>query len=191
MPVPYQEGDTVSEKQLSSKRVELKWVGELGFLARREGGPWWPVGTLPAGTLPAGPGMEEVADPSVPDQWRRGLAPMEFVLVALGGCTGMDVVSILKKKREPLAAFAVTVEALQAAEHPRVYTHVSLKYRVHGPVNPASARRAAELSIERYCSVGAMLTRVVPVTYTLEFDDGQVIDLGTKSGIGAGGRPIA
>ena len=161
-----------------SKRVELKWVGKLGFLARREGGPWLPVGTLPPKTGP------------VPIVAREGMAPMELVLVALGGCTGMDVVSILKKMREPLEAFTVMVEAVQAAEHPRVYTHISLTYRVQGPVNPANARRSAELSIERYCSVGAMLTRAVPVTYTLELDGGEQIDLGTKGGVdgGAGGR---
>ncbi|HHY96007.1 MAG TPA: OsmC family protein [Firmicutes bacterium] len=161
-----------------SKRVELRWVGKLGFLAQNEGGRWLPVGTLPAGTEPGSVALKPAP--------RAGMTPMELVLVALGGCTGMDVVSILEKMREPLEAFTVTVEAVQAAEHPRVYTHISLTYRVQGPVDPANARRSAELSIARYCSVGAMLTRAVPVTYTLELNGGQKIDLGTKGGVDGG-----
>ena len=87
-----------------------------------------------------------------------GMSPMEMLLVSLGGCTGMDVVSILKKKRQEVTAFEVRVHGERAQGHPRVYTRIMVEYAVTGRhVDPAAVRRAVELSRDTYCSVMAML----------------------------------
>lgn len=157
--------------ETTTRRIVLEWLGGMGFVARNEAGRATLVGTPPperAGEVLAGL-----------DVARSGLSPMEMVLAALGGCTGLDVISILEKMRQRVDTFAVVVEGERATEHPKVYTTARLTYRLTGEIEPANARRAAELSIQRYCSVGAMLTRAVPVTYTLELN-GEVTDLGTR-----------
>ncbi|MFV1957932.1 MAG: OsmC family protein [Planctomycetota bacterium] len=98
-----------------------------------------------------------------------GSRPMEVLLMALGGCTGMDVVSILRKKRAPVTDFVVEVEAERADEHPKVYTKIHVKYVVTGRgVKPADVERAIELSETTYCSITAMLRPNVEVTSSYE-----------------------
>ena len=157
--------------EVARKTIILEWLGGMGFVARNEAGR-----TVLVGTPPPDRAREAVAGV---EPTQAGLTPMELVLAALGGCTGLDVISILEKMRQRVDAFTVVVQGERAAEHPRVYTRVQLTYRLAGEIEPANARRAAELSIQRYCSVGAMLTRAVPVTYTLELN-GEVTDLGTR-----------
>ncbi|MER3469242.1 MAG: osmotically inducible protein OsmC [Thermoflexus sp.] len=89
----------------------------------------------------------------------QGPRPMELVLVALAGCTAMDVLSILRKKRQPLEGFAMEVRGERAAEHPRVYTEIDVLYVVKGSVDPQAVVRAIELSATKYCSVSAMLRK--------------------------------
>ncbi len=84
-------------------------------------------------------------------------SPMDAILAALGGCTAVDVYSILTKMREPVEEVRVHVEATRREEHPRVYTDIRLRYVIHGEVSPEKAERAIRLSQEKYCSVGAML----------------------------------
>lgn len=87
-----------------------------------------------------------------------GARPMEVLLAALGACTAMDVLSILRKKRQQVEWYRVRVEGEQRAEHPRVYTSIRIVHEVDGKgVERAALRRAIELSAGRYCSVGAML----------------------------------
>lgn len=94
--------------------------------------------------------------------------PSELLLIALAGCTGMDVVSILRKKRQPVTGLEVLVQAEQATEHPKRFTAMKVEYRVHGAgVDPAAVRRAIELSESTYCSVGATLRE--PVTIKSSF----------------------
>jgi putative redox protein len=157
--------------EVARKTVILEWLGGMGLVARNEVGR-----TVLVGAPPPDRAREVLARA---DPTQLGLAPMELVLAGLGGCTGLDVISILEKMRQRVDAFTVVVEGEQAAEHPRVYTRMQLTYLLTGEIDPANARRAAELSIQRYCSVGAMLTRAVPVTYTLQLN-GEVIDLGTR-----------
>src|SRR5947209_8269664 len=78
-------------------------------------------------------------------------SPMELVLIALCGCTGYDVVSILQKKREPLTALEVSAQAEKAPESPRVYTEISLTYHVSGNVSRKAVEDAVRLSEEKYC----------------------------------------
>ena len=90
-----------------------------------------------------------------------GPSPMEAVLAALCGCTSVDVVSILEKKREPVTGLTVSAQAEQATEPPRVFTRIHLTYKISGKVTPASAERAVSLSKNKYCSVSQMLEKSV------------------------------
>jgi putative redox protein len=98
-----------------------------------------------------------------------GNSPMEVVLLGLCGCTGYDVVSILQKKREPLASLEVRAEAERAPEPPSVYTSIRLIYRIGGKVSPKSAEDAVRLSKEKYCSVSAMLQKTAKITTEIEY----------------------
>jgi putative redox protein len=87
-----------------------------------------------------------------------GASPMEMVLAAAAGCSAMDVISILKKKRQPVTGFTVEVAGARAAEHPMTFTEIDMLFIVHGEsVDPAAVARAIELSKTKYCSVGIML----------------------------------
>ena len=98
----------------------------------------------------------------------KGPAPMEVFLHSLGGCTGMDVISILTKMKEPVEEFYIEIEAERAPDHPKVYTKVHLKYVFRGNLNPKKVERAIELSSNKYCSVTAMLRKTAEVTYDYE-----------------------
>ena len=94
-----------------------------------------------------------------------GASPREMVLVGLIGCTGMDVASILAKKRQPADRYEVHVEAEIAGTAPRVFTRIVVEHRVSGSVEVEALRRAIELSATRYCPVSAMLSRAVPIEH--------------------------
>ncbi|MDQ1387047.1 MAG: putative redox protein [Acidobacteriaceae bacterium] len=98
-----------------------------------------------------------------------GNSPMELVLIGLCGCTGYDVVSILQKKREPLASLEVRAEAERATEPPSVYTEIQLIYRVGGKVSRKAVEDAVRLSKEKYCSVSAMLAKTAKITAVIEY----------------------
>lgn len=98
-------------------------------------------------------------------------SPMELLLLGLCGCTGYDVVSILRKKREPFTSVEVRVEADRAKEPPTVYTDIRLVYRVGGKVSHKAVEDAVQLSEEKYCSVAAMLRKTAKISYTIEYAD--------------------
>jgi putative redox protein len=90
----------------------------------------------------------------------QGIRPMETVLVGLGGCTGMDVVSILQKMRVSFEAFDMEILGKRAETHPKVYELITLRYRFSGRRDDAEKIiRAVSLSQEKYCSVSAMLAK--------------------------------
>jgi len=98
-----------------------------------------------------------------------GFSPMELLLTALGGCTGMDVISILRKKRQHVTGLEVQVEGVRADEHPRVYTEIWVKFIVTGHhVDPAAVERAIELSRDKYCGVSATLRHTASFHYSYE-----------------------
>lgn len=103
------------------------------------------------------------------DSHASGPSPMEAVLAALCACTSVDVVSILEKKREPLAGLTVSANAEQAAQPPRVFTRIHLTYRIRGPVAKKAAEDAVALSKNKYCSVSKMLEKAAEVTYSIEY----------------------
>ncbi len=85
-------------------------------------------------------------------------SPMEMLLIALGGCTGADVVSILEKKRQRVTGYDIEVRAERRDEHPRIYTRIEVIHRVSGHnIDPKAVAHAVELSETKYCSVSAML----------------------------------
>jgi putative redox protein len=96
-------------------------------------------------------------------------SPMELVLIGLCGCTATDVVSILRKKREPMTGLQVLARAERAAEPPTVYTQIHLTYRVTGKVAKKAMEDAVRLSEEKYCSVAAMLNKTAKITYSIEY----------------------
>ncbi len=99
-----------------------------------------------------------------------GFRPMELMAISLAGCTAMDVISIMRKKRQDVTRFEVKVYTEQATEHPHVFTRAVVEYIFHGRgLDPAAAERAIELSKTRYCPAQAMLGQVMPIElkYTL------------------------
>lgn len=103
-----------------------------------------------------------------------GISPMELMLTALAGCTGMDVISILRKKKQAVSAFEVQVEGVRADEHPKVYTEIWVKFIVTGKdVDPAAVERAIELSRDKYCGAAATLRHTATMHYDYEIVDSQ------------------
>jgi putative redox protein len=103
-------------------------------------------------------------------------SPMELLLIALGGCTGADVVGILEKKRQRVTGYEIEVRAERRAEHPRIYTKIEVVHRVRGhSVDPKAVAHAVELSETKYCSVSAMLAASAELSMRYEIqDDGPV-----------------
>ena len=132
--------------------VHVKQIEGLAVAARGESAHWVPMDG------PAKLGGTE-----------SGSRPMEVLLMSLGGCTAMDVISILRKKRAPIDDFRVVVEAERANDHPKVYTKIHVKYVVYGRgVKPQDVERAIELSEGTYCSVTAMLRKTARVSSSYE-----------------------
>jgi putative redox protein len=94
--------------------------------------------------------------------------PMEMLLAALGTCTSVDVVSILQKKRQKLAALEVAVTGERATEPPTVWTKIEVAFRIRGTVDEKAAKDAIELSQNKYCSVSAMLGKTAKISYKYE-----------------------
>ncbi len=103
----------------------------------------------------------------------HGPSPMEAVLMALCGCTSVDVVSILKKKRQELTGLRVSAVATQASSPPRVFTHIKLTYAVSGKLSRKAVEDAVSLSKHKYCSVSLMLEKAAPVEYEIVYPDGE------------------
>lgn len=93
--------------------------------------------------------------------------PMEMVLAALCACTATDMVTILRKKRQPLERLTVSARAERAPEPPQVYTRIELEYRIGGAVERKAAEDALQLSKTKYCSVSIMLGKTAEISSTL------------------------
>jgi putative redox protein len=129
------------------RSVRLEWLGKgMRFRA--------------VGTEPATPAIEIDGDGS------SGPSPMIALLMAAGGCTGSDVVSLLEKMRVQLAQVVIEVNGVRREEHPRRYIEVHYRYRISGEgLDQEKAERAVTLSLEKYCSVLASLAPDVKVTH--------------------------
>ncbi len=134
--------------------AKVTWKGRLSFDGTGKSGFVLPLGS----------------DPSVGGD-NDGFRPMELIAIGLAGCTAMDVISILQKKRQDVTAFETLVYTERAQEYPKVFTHVKVEYRVEGHrVDPAAVERAIELSSTKYCPAQAMLEKAVHIehTYTIQ-----------------------
>jgi len=103
----------------------------------------------------------------------HGPSPMEAVLMALCSCTSVDVISILKKKRQPLTGLRVSAVAKQADAPPRVFTHIKLTYTVRGKISRKAAEDAVALSKNKYCSVSLMLEKAAKIDCEIVYTDGE------------------
>jgi putative redox protein len=124
------------------------------------------------GVSPSGHALAIETEPSR----SRAATPMELLLVALGGCTGVDVVSILRKKRERVTGYYVEVRGARREEHPRAYTRIEMKHVVRGHgLSERAVAQAVELSDEKYCSVAATLRPAAEIVSTFEIieDEGE------------------
>ena len=109
-----------------------------------------------------------------PDDGGRdlGARPMEMVLMGMGGCTAIDVASMLRKQRQDVRDIIIELEAERASDFPKVFTSVKLIYRVRGKkLNKALVERAVSLSDEKYCSATAMIRKSAEVTHEVVLEE--------------------
>lgn len=134
--------------------VETSWKGEMLFDA-----------------LVSGHHVFMDAAPEFGGQ-NQGPRPKQLMLASLAGCTGMDVVSILKKMKVEPDSFNIRVEAEASDEHPKLYTQMHLIYEFTGKDLPMDKlRKAVDLSQEKYCGVSAAYRKAMPVTYEIKINE--------------------
>jgi putative redox protein len=124
--------------------ISATWKGESTFIGENNSG-----GSVQMGVLEGKPGV----------------GPMQLLLVAAAGCTGMDIVSILQKKRTTLTDMQVKVRGKRAADYPMIWTDIHITYLLWGEdLKPKDVEQAIQLSEEKYCSVGLMLRKSSQIT---------------------------
>lgn len=144
----------------------------------------WHKGLTFTGTADTGFTVPLGASPQVGGD-NDGFRPMELIATGLVGCTAMDVISILRKKREDVTGFEVTVQTEQAERHPKVFTNALIEFHVSGhDIKEESVLRAIELSAEIYCPAQAMFTQLFPIEtkYYIYEDQGDGNQTLVKSG---------
>lgn len=130
-----------------SMKASVTWKKNLSFTGSADSGFELPLG----------------ADPAVGGE-DDGFRPMELMALSLAGCTAMDVISILQKKRQQVTAYEVKVDADRAEEHPKVFTEARIEYHVTGKaVSEKAVVRSIELSATQYCPAQGMLDKLIPI----------------------------
>ena len=124
--------------------ITAAWKKDIAFTAQDTSGA-----TLQMGSLDGKPGF----------------SPMRLLLIAVAGCTGEDIVSILQKKRLALSDMQVRVRGKRASDYPRIWTDIHMTYLIWGEgITPKEAEQAIQLSQDKYCSVGLMLGKTARIT---------------------------
>jgi putative redox protein len=96
-----------------------------------------------------------------------GLRPMELLLVSLGGCTGMDVISIMKKKQQDVTGFEININGQKAENHPKKFTDITIEYIVKGRgISEEALKKSIDLSINKYCSIKAALEGTAKISFS-------------------------
>jgi putative redox protein len=140
-------GQITHDRKDEKMDAKVVWKQKMSFDGSSESGF-----TVPLGTSPAVGGDDD------------GFRPMELIAIGLAGCTAMDVVSILSKKRQEITSFEVQVHTDRAAEHPMVFTHIVIEYIISGKdLSEDAVKRAVQLSEEKYCPAQAMFKKVAPM----------------------------
>lgn len=126
------------------REIVAEWQGGSTFIGKNARG-----GSVQMGTL----------------NERPGVSPMELILAGLAGCTGIDIVDIMEKKRQPLKALKVVVRGKRTDCYPKKYSDIEITYQIWGDdIDPRAVERAIELSEKKYCSVSAMLRSEVNIS---------------------------
>ena len=135
---------------MATKKAFVKHIKGVTFLGKADSNHWITMD-----------GPEEFGGNNA------GTRPKELLLIALGGCTGSDVATILQKKKIKLDGFEMNISADVQETHPQVYTKIHLEYVFYGKDLPKEAvERAIKLSLETYCSVTAMLQKAVEISHS-------------------------
>jgi putative redox protein len=152
----------MGETEMAKRQATVRHIQGVTFAGRADSNHW---------VMMDGPSEVGGSD--------AGTRPKELVLLALGGCTGSDVASILKKKRAPVRGFEMLLTANTAEEHPQVFTDINIEYVFYGDgINPADVERAIELSTTKYCSVSAMLRASVKLTHSFRIEPSAAMERG-------------
>ncbi len=102
----------------------------------------------------------------------EGIKPTDLILAGLAGCSSMDIVSILKKKRQNIISYSANVSGERAETHPRVFTKMVITYEIKGEnIDEQAVKRAIELSKDKYCSVWAMLKNAVDIEWSYKIEN--------------------
>jgi len=132
------------------KAIEMNWQGGMAFQTQLDGH------RIIVDTTPENDGKNQ------------GPRPKALMLVALGGCTGMDVVSILKKMRVEIEDFALKIEGNITEEHPKHFDEIKLIYEFKGKnLEEEKLRKAVDLSVDRYCGVFAVYKKTMKINYEI------------------------
>lgn len=128
--------------------VKVKWIDELRFVATDSSGHSI---VMDVSKQSGGEGS--------------GFSPMQLLLVALGGCTGMDIVHIMRMQRQQISGLEVLVSGERVEEPPKVYNNITVEYQIEGKdIEEGAVQRAIQLSEDKYCSVGTMLRANAKIT---------------------------
>lgn len=120
------------------------------------------------GTADSGHAVVMDAPPSVGGN-NTGTKPSELLLMGFGGCTGMDVISILKKKKQDVTGLQMHVNGETSESHPKMFTDIHIEYIITGKnISDDAVQRAIELSLERYCTVGATIGKAAKITHSYQ-----------------------
>jgi putative redox protein len=133
-------------------KARIKWIENVCFMGESETG-------------------HAVVLDGAPDAGGRnlGMRPMEMLLIGMGACTSFDVVTILKKARQPVSDCVAEIDATRADEIPKVFTKIHVHFVITGKgLNPTQVERAVKLSAEKYCSASIMLGKSAEVTHDFE-----------------------
>ena len=139
-------------------KVSIKWIDGVSFVGESETG-------------------HAVVLDGAPENGGRniGMRPMEMLLIGMGACTSFDVVTILKKARQPIINCVAEIDAERADEIPKVFTKIHVHFVVTGNgLNAVQVERAIKLSAEKYCSASIMLAQVCEITHDFEIVTGEV-----------------
>lgn len=142
---------------MANKVAKVVWKGDMTFEGHASS---WGAGRI-----------QFDADESVGGH-DEGFRPLEMLLMGLAGCTAMDVISILRKKKQEVTAFEVEVEGIQVEEHPKYYGTINVVFRVTGhDVDEKAVARAIELSETKYCGASAMLREKAQINSRYEISE--------------------
>lgn len=141
------------------KQVYLRQLKDNTFVAKGESGHWVIMDTKKEAGGNEG-----------------GATPKELLLMALAGCTSMDVINILKKKRVPISDYECFVEGKETENHPKIFNEIHIEYRFYGgEIREEDVKQAIELSKNKYCGISAQLAYSAKITYSFNIISNKVV----------------